>query len=212
MNRPSTLAYIAMKLMILFLSCLVSPLWPLFGQSTDRFAVQAGCLQSVSRLRPISPVLIGYPDVVAKPGFYVGFTYEHALSSLITGEFDLSYQQKGHISQLPYITPASINTYRYIGLTPMIGIRPLANVCFLLGPQINLLLSRSTKGLETQPLFDANRKVEFGLAGRVQYQFDRVGLSLSYVKGLTAYYKPENYQLTNQNWQVGLYYQLSKVH
>lgn len=200
-----------MKLMILFLACLVSPLEPLFGQSTDRLTVQAGYLQSVSRLQPTSSVLIGYPDIVAKPGFYLGLTYEHALSSLVTIEFDLSYQQKGHISQLPYITPASINTYRYMGLTPMIGIRPLANACFLLGPQVNLLLSRSTKGLETQPLFDANRKVEFGLAGRIQYQFNRVGLSLSYINGLTAYYKPDNYQLTNRNWQVSLFYQLNKI-
>jgi hypothetical protein len=92
----------------------------------------------------------------------------------------------------------------------MAGVRLINNLRFLIGPQLNLLVNKSTNGLETQPLTNASRRLEFGLVGRVSYQYNRVGLTASYFKGLTTYFKTDFYNLTNQNWQLGLYYQLNK--
>jgi hypothetical protein len=167
-------------------------------------------LYSTSTLTPTTTYAIGLPDFDPKPGFYVGLTYEHQLSTLLTTELEFTYQQKGYIIRVPYVNSESINTYRYLGITPMLGIRLIKNLRFLLGPQVNLLVNKSTRGLETQPLTDANCRLEVGLVGRVSYQFNRVGLTAGYFKGLKAYYKPDFYHLTNQNWQLGLFYQLNK--
>lgn len=196
---------------ILLISTLISNI-PTLSQSINRFSIQTGYLYSTSTLTRTSPVLIGLPNFDPKPGFYVGLTYEHRLSTLLTTELEFTYQQKGYIVRMPYLNSESINTYRYLGVTPMIGIRPIRNLRFLIGPQLNLLVNKSTSGLETQPLLDTdrNRKLEFGLLGHVSYELNRVGLVVSYFKGLTAYYKPDFYHLTNQNWQLGLFYQLNK--
>jgi hypothetical protein len=194
---------------ILFISVLVGNL-PALAQSANRFSIQAGYLYSTSTFTQTTTFAIGLPNFDPKPGFYAGLTYEHQLSTLLTSGLELTYQQKGYISRIPYVNPASINTYRYLGITPMLGIRLIKNLRILLGPEVNLLVNKSTRGLETQPLTDANRRLEVGLVGRASYQFNRVGLTAGYFKGLTAYYKPDFYYLTNQNWQLGLFYQLNK--
>jgi hypothetical protein len=194
---------------ILLISTLISNI-PALSQSINRFSIQTGYLYSTSTLTPTTTYAIGLPDFDPKPGFYVGLTYEHQLSTLLTTELEFTYQQKGYIIRVPYVNSESINTYRYLGITPMLGIRLIKNLRFLLGPQVNLLVNKSTRGLETKPLTDANCRLEVGLMGRVSYQFSRVGLTAGYFKGLKAYYKPDFYYLTNQNWQLGLFYQLNK--
>ena len=196
---------------ILLISTLIGNISAL-SQSIDRFSIQTGYLYSTSTLTRTSAVLIGLPNFDPKPGFYVGLTYEHQLSILLTTELGFTYQQKGYIARRPFVDQESINTYRYLGVTPMIGIRPIRNLRFSIGPQLNLLVNKSTSGLETQPLLDTdrNRKLEFGLSGRISYELNRVGLVASYFKGLTAYYKPDFYHLTDQSWQLGLSYQLNK--
>jgi hypothetical protein len=182
----------------------------MLAQSINRLSIQAGYLYSTSTLTRTSTVLIGLPNFDPKRGFYVGLTYDHQLSALLTSGLELTYQQKGYISRIPYVNSESINTYRYLGLTPMVGIRPIDNLRFLIGPQLNLLINKSPSGSKFQRSTDTNRKFEFGLVGCVSYQYNRVGLKASYFKGLTAYFKTDYYYLTNQNWQLGLFYQLNK--
>lgn len=194
----------------LLISVLISNT-PVLSQSTDRFSIQVGYLHSASTLTWTSSVLIAPPNFDPKPGFYVGLTHEHQLSSLLNSQLELTYQQKGYIGRISYVDQESINTYRYLGITPMVGVRLIRNFRFLIGPQLNLLVNKSTSGSETQPLLatDRNRRLELGLLGRLSYQFNRVGLTTSYFKGLTAYYI-DSYYLTSQNWQLGLSYQLTK--
>jgi hypothetical protein len=174
------------------------------AQSIDRFSLQTGYLYSNSTLTRTNPVLpIGLPNFDPKPGFYIGLTYEHQLSTLLISGLELTYQQKGFIGRTPYISPELISTYRYLGLTPMIGLMPIWNLRFSIGPQLNLLVNKSMSD-------KADRKLEFGLLGRVSYQYNRVGLIASHFKGLTAYYKSDIYYLMNQNWQLGVFYQLNK--
>ncbi|AUD04167.1 outer membrane beta-barrel protein [Spirosoma pollinicola] len=184
---------------------------PALAQSINRFSFQAGYLYATSKLTRTSTALFGLPDFDPKPGFYMGLTYEHQISTLITSQLELTYQQKGSINRTSPLSPEFINTYSYLSLTPMVGVKPVKNLHFLIGPQLNLLVNKLTRGSDTQVLFDANRRLEFGLMGRASYQFNRVGLTASYFKGLTAYYKRDYYYyLMNQNWQVGLAYQLNK--
>ena len=183
---------------------------PILAQSISRFSLQAGYLYSVSTLIRTSPVLISLPDVVAKPGFYAGITYDHQNSTGFTTQLELTYQQKGHINPVTYTNPTSTTTYRYVSITPMAGLRLIKNLRFLVGPQLNLLINRSISGLEALPLTRADHRLEFGVVARASYQVNRVGLRASYFKGLTAYYQPDFYYLTNQNWQLGLFYQLHK--
>jgi hypothetical protein len=198
-----------MKSITTLLICVLVSNTPTLAQSINRFGIQAGYLYSTSSLTPTTTYAIGLPTINPKPGYYIGLTYEHQLSTLLTGGLELTYQQKGYIGQIPYISE-SINTYRYLGLAPMASVRLVKNLHFLIGPQLNLLVNKSTNGLETQPLTNVSRQLEFGLVGRVKYQYNRVGLTASYFKGLTTYFKTDFYKLTNQNWQLGLYYQLNK--
>lgn len=194
---------------ILFISALISNL-PALSQSVNRFSIQAGYLYSTSTLTQTTTYAIGLPNFEPKPGFYAGIAYEHLVSPLLTSQIELIYQQKGHVRWIPFVDQTSTNTYRYFGITPMVGIRTLKNLRFLIGPQVNWLINKSITGLETQLMKAVNRRFEFGLMGRGSYQFHRVGLSVSYFKGLTAYYKPDFFYLTNQNWQLGLLYQINK--
>lgn len=195
---------IAMKPIITLLVYVLVSNAPTLAQSINRLNIQAGYLYSTSTLTPTTYYTIGLPDINSKPSYYIGLTYEHQLSTLLTSGLELTYQQKG------YIILESINTYRYLGLTPMAGIIPIRNLRFLIGPQLNLLVNKSVNGLKNQPLINGSRRLEFGMAGRVSYQHNRVGLTASYFKGLTTYFKTDFYNLTNQNWQLGLFYQLNK--
>ena len=198
-----------MKPIITLLICVLVSSTPTLAQSIKKLSIQAGYLYSTSTLTPTTYYAIGLPYINPKPGYYIGLTYERQLSTLLTSRLELTYQHKGYIGENPYISE-SINTYRYLGLTPMAGIRPIKNLRFLIGPQLNLLVHKSSNGLETQPLIDGGRWLEFGLVSRVSYQYSRVGLTASYFKGLTNYFKIDFYNLTNQNWQLGLFYQLNK--
>lgn len=198
-----------MKSVTTLLICVLVSSNSILAQSINRFDVQVGYLYSTSTLTPTTTYAIELPNINSKPGYYIGLTYEHQLSTLLTGGLGLTYQQKGYIGQIPYISE-SVNAYRYLGIAPMAGVRLIKNFRFLIGPQLNLLVNKSTNGLETQPLTNVSRRLEFGLVGRVSYQYNRVGLTASYFKGLTTYFKTDFYNLTNQNWQLGLYYQLNK--
>ena len=183
------------------------------AQSINQFSCQAGYLSATSKPTRTSTALFGLPDFEPKPGFYVGLTYQHHLSTLLTSQLQLTFQQKGYTNPTTPGPghPAFINTYCYLSLTPMVGVKPSKHLHFSLGPQLNLLVNKLTRGSGVQPEFDANRRLEFGLMGHARYQVNRVGLTASYFKGLTAYYKLDHYYyLMNQNWQIGLAYQLSK--
>jgi hypothetical protein len=171
------------------------------AQSTHRFHIQGGYLYATSALIRTSNALIGLPEVTPKPGFYVGLTYQHQLSTRLTGALELTYQHKGYVGRSPSFT--STNPYAYLGLTPMLGIKVVRNLRLSAGPQGNVLVNRTASGNE-------RKKVEFGLLGRVSYQLNRVGLSAGYFRGLTAYEKTDFHYLTNQNWQLGLFYQLNR--
>ena len=198
-----------MKAIIILLICVLVSNTPTLAQPINRLNIQAGHLYSTSTLTPTTYYAIGLPNINPKSGYYIGLTYEHQFSTLLSGGLELTYQQKGYISQIPYISE-SINTHRYLGLTPMVGIRPIQNLRFLIGPQLNLLVNKSTNGVDIQLLSNGSRRLEFGLAGRVSYQYNRVGLTASYFRGLTTYFKTDFYNLTNQNWQLGLFYQLNE--
>lgn len=199
-----------MKPIITLLICVLIGNIPSLAQSINRLSAQAGYLYSTHTLTPTTYLIDGLPDSDFKPGFYVGLTYEHQLSTLLTSGLNLSYQQKGDIGGSAYIKPRTINTYHYLGVTPMIGIRPIQNLRFLIGPQLNFLVNKSTSNLRTYRLINVNHTLEFGLLGRISYELNRVGLSASYFKGLTAYYTTDSYYSTNQTWQLGLFYQLNK--
>lgn len=194
---------------ILCISVLMGNLGVL-AQPANRFSIQAGYLYSTSALTRTSTVLIGLSNFDPKPGFYAGLTYEHQVSTWLTSQVEFRYQQKGYVSRLPFVDQAWANTYRYLGIAPMIGVKLVKNLRLLIGPQVNVLVNKSVSGLETQSQTDANRRFELGLMGRASYQFNRVGLTAGYFNGLTAYSKTDVYYLTNQNWQAGLLYQLTK--
>ncbi|MBC3795391.1 outer membrane beta-barrel protein [Spirosoma utsteinense] len=180
------------------------------SQSVSQFSIQAGYLYSTPTFTRTTYYLIGLPDFEPKPGFYAGISYEHSLSPLVTSQIEFTYQQKGHTVKNAFPDEKFGNAFRYLSITPMVGITPIKNLRFLIGPQINWLIDRSINGAETSQSKSANRRFEFGLMGRGSYQFYRVGLSVSYFEGLTAYYKSNFFYLTNQNWQLGLHYQLDK--
>ncbi len=187
---------------ILLISALLDNL-PVLAQKVNRFNIQAGYLYSTSALTRTSTALIGIPEPEPKPGFYGGLTYEHQVSTFFTGQLELTYQQKGHIDE-GFPDEKFNRTYRYLGITPMIGVMPIKNLRFLVGPGLNLLLNGFVNGVAE------TRLLEFGPMVRSSYQFHRISLTVGYFKGLTAYLKSNHHYLTNQNWQMGLLYQLSK--
>lgn len=187
-------------LVLILLSC--SPLW---AQKANLFSVRAGYLESSTIVDITNTLLIGLAPLKTKPGFYVGFAYEHPLSTWFTSQIELNFQQKGHQFR-GFPKEADMRSrYNYIGVTPMIGIKLIQKLCFLIGPELNLLISKSA----TWP---DSKHAELGLVGRGRYQINRVGITGGYFRGLTVFDRSptHTYSFTNQNWQVGLVYQVSK--
>lgn len=175
------------------------------AQSINRLTAQAVYLYSLTHLTSTTYSLIGLPEVKLKPGFYAGIAYTHQWKNRLIGGFEVGYQNKG-FAQRDYINDRNISiTYHYLSITPLIGISPLKGFDVLVGPQLNVLLSKSVR------VGDNDKPVEFGLAGKLRYQYHRFGLTAGYFKNLTVFYRSGDYYLINQNWQVGLQYQLNRL-
>ncbi|SOD88909.1 PorT family protein [Spirosoma fluviale] len=176
------------------------------AQKENSFTIRAGYLHSSTHVEIANSLLIGIALVKAKPGFYIGLAYEHLLSTLLTSQIELNFQQKGQrLGNYAGDMPINLN-YNYIGLTPTIGIQPMSNLSFWVGPEVNLLVGKSSS-------WPHSNSIEVGLVGRVRYQFRRMGITGGYFKGLTVHDRSttKTYAFTNRNWQVGLSYLISKL-
>ncbi len=178
---------------------------PLWAQKANLFNIRAGYLQSNTIVDITNTIKVGIVPLEEKPGFYAGLAYEHLLSALLTSQIEINFQQKGYRSQDILWGYDTRNNYNYIGITPTVGIRLIKNLSFSVGPEVNLLVSKSTTSLNS-------KLVELGLVGRGRYQIDRIGITGGYFRGLTFYDRSytKTYSFRNQNWQLGLFYQLSK--
>lgn len=196
MDRFLSLLTLALTLF----SC--SSLW---AQKANLFGTRAGYLQSSTIIDITNPLTIGIGPVETKPGFYVGLAYEHSLSNLLTSQIEINFQQKGQLYQNFPREANQRNTYNYVGITPTIGVRLIKQLTFSIGPEMNILVGKST-------IWSKSRLIELGVVGRGRYQFNRVGITGGYFRGLTVYdQSPTNtYAFTNQNWHVGLLYLLRK--
>jgi hypothetical protein len=177
----------------------------LSAQSKNRFNIGAGYSHSSTIIAQENPLLIGISPIEPKSGFYISIAYEHQLCSLFTSQLELNVQQKGYRYQ-HLVERRSIPVhYTYIGFNPTIGVKPTKKLSFLIGPEVNLLISKSTNSSKSKP-------IELGLVGRGRYQFSRVGITGGYFRALTFYDLSHTgtYSFTNQNWHVGLLYQLNR--
>ncbi|GAB4006678.1 hypothetical protein GCM10028808_09060 [Spirosoma migulaei] len=174
------------------------------AQSKNQFNIGAGYSYSNTIVGIENTALIGLTPIKAKPGFYVSLAYEHQLSRLFTTQTELNLQQKGHRYENPIEQQLVPVRYTYIGIRPTIGAKPVKKLSLLIGPKLNWLISKSASWSNSKP-------IEIGLTGRGRYQFSRVGITGGYFRALTFYDLSGSgtYSLTNQNWQVGLFYQLS---
>lgn len=173
------------------------------GQSKDRLNVGAGYSYSDAIVGIENTLLIGIAPIKPKSGFYVSLAYEHQLTGLFTTQIELTLQQKGYRYESFVEQQLVPVRYTYIGINPTIGIKPVKKLSFLIGPEVNLLISESSSLSKSKP-------IEIGLTSRGRYQFSRVGVTGGYFKALTFYElsRTGTYSFTNQNWQVGLTYQL----
>ncbi|QDK81535.1 PorT family protein [Spirosoma sp. KCTC 42546] len=194
----------SMRYLLFLLTIVLGNSYQSSAQSKNRFNIGAGYSYSNTIIAIENTLLIGIAPIKPKPGFYVSLAYEHQLSGLFTTQLELNLQQKGHRYESSVEQRLVPVRYTYIGINPTIGVKPVKKLSFLIGPEVNLLISKSTSWSNSKP-------IEIGLTGRGRYQFSRIGITGGYFRAITFYdlTSTGTYSFTNQNWQVGLTYQLS---
>ncbi|WP_461108779.1 hypothetical protein [Spirosoma koreense] len=190
-----------MKYLFFSIAIVLSSHFKLAAQSKNHVNLGAGYIHSATIVAIENPLLIGVIPPEPKAGFYVSLAYEHQLSDRWTSQVEMHFQQKGFQTQNLERKTVTI-PYNYLGISPTVGFSPINPLTLFIGPELNILLNRS----EGKP-------AEFGLTGRARYQFNRIGITGGYFRALTMYQLTSSgtYSFTNQNWQIGLSYQLIRL-
>lgn len=186
---------------------------PLKGQPLkSHWCIRAGYLRSTIILKrePITaPVyLTGFHPINS---YYVGTAYCRPLSELVALRLEINYQRKGIAIVDPINQNQFVNSYCYLGLVPMISVKPFGQLSISVGTEFNSLIKERSSWANSVP-------VEWCVIGRLSYQFDQFGLELGTSRALTYHNGTglipgvgTQYWFFNQNWQLGLTYALRRL-
>ena len=173
------------------------------GQATSKqsyFGVRAGYLRASTQLTSSSPT-VNLRGVGPLNSFYGGVAYQHALSRWIAYRVELTYQQKGIDNQDFDGNSLSQQKFHYVGVTPLIGIRPLSGLGLFVGPEVNFHFGKGARSGNFTP-------IELGMSSRFSYRYKWIGIEAGYFKSFNEYTHDDigiaRFGFTSQTWQVGL--------
>ncbi len=175
------------------------------SSSANFWGIKAGYLFSDTQLKA-NRDNVALSGIRPIDGYYIGGYYQRTEGKRWRSRFDFSYQAKGHRIHGPSGDEAT-NRYRYLGITPTLGFIPFKNVCIYTGPEATVLITKKTTFTEAS-------RLEFGFVGGMGYEHRRVGVTVTYFRGIskyevyqgTGFSRPTAFNFLNQNWQLGLTY------
>ena len=183
----------------------------LFGQETSvpgksKFGIQGGVLYSSTVIKHSPPVNNwSFIVVEPQPGYYLNVFRRKPLSDTWFSQLEVSFQQKGQNYKRPNDPQVTNRRYGYIGFSPNVGAQLATRVQVLVGAEINYLIRQKA-------VYEDPSLIEYGLHGRLAYQWQHVGFHVEYFSALNKYDKLDVFGIEtsfiNQNWKLGLIYNL----
>lgn len=149
------------------------------------FGLKGGVNQNsttiVKKPRNLSLTLTGIGN---EDGFQAGGWATIRLNRWLFIDNDLYFLRRGNRYEDPFHKEIvfAINKYNYIGLGSRIGIT-YKGIFASVGPELNFLISDKTKMLGAEEL----QKLEFGINGRLGYQYKWVRAEVFYSRSLSPY-------------------------